>query len=195
VKWAVQVLAWHVAAKKETETETETEVDNKTRRRLSRDRSADDQKASAKPQSLTSQMEGDLFYPIDNPWWWPSDAILSTSPASKAKFDTLSPFQVFAAWNGMVVLNPAPFTQHGVHFRRGSKTRGECAASECGLLASDFWKTNYGRVQVVPAVQLAYDRPTAFASAARLREEMVRLGWENGVPPATFDKAVSFAKT
>jgi len=133
-------------------------------------------------------MEGDLFYPVDDVWW-PNDELLANSSALP-KYQTLSPFQVFAAWNGMAILNPAPFTQHGVQFRRA--VEGECAASECSLLASDFWKTGYGRVQVVPAVQVAYERHVALDSGFRLRAAMRALGWSEGVPPVQYDKPVVF---
>ena len=54
----------------------------------------------------------------------------------------------------MVVLDPKPFLD-GVRFRRSRG--GECAASECSLIASDFWQAGYGHVQVVPSVQVKPD--------------------------------------
>lgn len=102
---------------------------------------------------------GDLFYPIDNSWWSPSSNLFSTSPASKTAFDNLEPFPVFSTWNGMAIMSPTPFMRpHGVRFRRGDKQRGECSASECSLVCSDYWKAGFGRVQVVPSVQVSLFR-------------------------------------
>jgi alpha-1,3-mannosyltransferase len=135
-------------------------------------------------------MEGELFYPIPNPWWSPSDDVLAGS-AAKVKYDHLEPFQAFSAWNGMVVLHPEPLVA-GIRFRRGNAAKGECAASECSLLASDYWAKGFGRVQVVPSVQLAYERWVAIDSARELRKRMLHLGWTDGVPPAQHDKPVVF---
>jgi alpha-1,3-mannosyltransferase len=57
----------------------------------------------------------------------------------------------------MAVLSPTPFTKpYNTRFRRGNKEKGECAASECTLICSDFWKAGWGRVQVVPSVQVRH---------------------------------------
>ena len=52
-------------------------------------------------------------------------------------------------------MNPTPLLRHNVRFRRGDKGQGECAASECSLVCSDYWKAGYGRIQVVPSVQVS----------------------------------------
>lgn len=54
----------------------------------------------------------------------------------------------------MAVLSATPFLEHGIRFRRSDTAKDECAASECSLIASDFWKVGFGRVQIVPAVQV-----------------------------------------
>lgn len=95
----------------------------------------------------------------------------------------------------MAVLSPTPFRPpYNVRFRRSFVSRDECAASECSLLASDFWKYGHGRVQVVPAVQLAYSRGVALQTAQRLRKRQTRLGWNNGVPPREYDKPITWTK-
>lgn len=100
--------------------------------------------------------KGDLFYPIDNNWWSPSSSLFPDSPSTKAAFDNLEPFPVFSTWNGMAVLSPTPFTKpFNTRFRRSDRKKGECAASECTLICSDFWKAGWGRVQVVPSVQVS----------------------------------------
>lgn len=55
----------------------------------------------------------------------------------------------------MVIMDPRPFLPpHNVRFRRSDANKGECAASECGLVCSDYWKEGFGKVQVVPSVQV-----------------------------------------
>lgn len=63
------------------------------------------------------------------------------------------PFQVTWCWNGLIVLESEPFYR-GVKFR--SSVAGECSASECALLAKDFWKLGFGRALIVPSVKLTY---------------------------------------
>lgn len=59
----------------------------------------------------------------------------------------------------MAILSPTPFLPpHNVRFRRGDVSGGECSASECTLIAGDFWKAGFGRVQVVPSVQVSLCR-------------------------------------
>ena len=56
----------------------------------------------------------------------------------------------------MAIMSPTPFTKpYNVRFRRGDRQKGECAASECSLVCSDYWKSGWGRVQVVPSVQVS----------------------------------------
>lgn len=98
---------------------------------------------------------GDLFYPIDNSWWSPSDRLFPTSAESKRAFEALEPFPVYSAWNGLAVLDPTPLVKQGVRFRRSDRAKGECAASECTLICGDYWKEGAGRIQVVPAVQVS----------------------------------------
>ena len=56
----------------------------------------------------------------------------------------------------MAILDPRAFlAPHNVRFRRGDQSKRECSASECSLLAEDFWAKGFGRVQVVPSVQVS----------------------------------------
>ncbi|GHJ85676.1 hypothetical protein NliqN6_2078 [Naganishia liquefaciens] len=127
---------------------------------------------------------GDLFYPIPHAWWSPSDELFPDAPVSRAAFAQLEPFQVFCGWNGMVVMDPAPFLPpHNVRFRRSDVARGECAASECGLVCADYWKAGFGKVQVVPSVQLAYERDVAIQTEYLMQQQRLELGWRDGTPP------------
>ncbi len=45
-----------------------------------------------------------------------------------------------------------------VKFRMARLLEGECSASECSLIANDYWNAGYGRIIMVPRVKLAYDK-------------------------------------
>ncbi|KAJ7845917.1 capsular associated protein [Mycena leptocephala] len=68
------------------------------------------------------------------------------------------PIQVQSCWNGIAVLDPAPFyLPPHVRFRMARIADGECSASECSLICNDYWEAGYGRIMMVPRVKLAYD--------------------------------------
>jgi alpha-1,3-mannosyltransferase len=57
------------------------------------------------------------------------------------------------------VLDPAPlYGLKPVKFRMADIAHGECSASECSLVANDYWAAGYGRIITVPRVKLAYDK-------------------------------------
>ncbi|KAH8101711.1 glycosyltransferase family 69 protein [Cristinia sonorae] len=80
-------------------------------------------------------------------------------PTSQDRFMRHLPIQVQSCWNGVAVLDPAPFyTPPHVRFRMARITENECSASECSLICNDYWEAGYGRILMVPRVKLAYDR-------------------------------------
>ncbi|EMD36958.1 glycosyltransferase family 69 protein [Gelatoporia subvermispora B] len=79
--------------------------------------------------------------------------------ASQDRFQRHLPIQVQSCWNGIAVLDPAPFyAPPHVRFRMARIMDGECSASECSLICNDYWQAGYGRIMMVPRVKLAYDR-------------------------------------
>lgn len=78
--------------------------------------------------------------------------------ASQDRFQRHLPIQVQSCWNGIAILDPAPFyAPPHVRFRMARITDGECSASECSLICNDYWEAGYGRILMVPRVKLAYD--------------------------------------
>ena len=85
------------------------------------------------------------------------DLFTSTSDsASQTAFLSGRPFPVYSCWNGIIALDSKPFlgkesgnagvkqTERGaVRFR--SAGAGECKASECKVLARDFWARGFDR--------------------------------------------------
>lgn len=80
-------------------------------------------------------------------------------PYSSERFQMHLPIQVQSCWNGVAVLDPAPFyTPPYIKFRMARLTEEECSASECSLICNDYWEAGYGRILMVPRVKLAYDK-------------------------------------
>ncbi|ORX40975.1 capsular associated protein [Kockovaella imperatae] len=78
---------------------------------------------------------------------------------SNHRFQRHLPVQVQSCWNGIAVLDPAPFyAPPNVKFRMARLPDGECSASECSLICNDYWNAGYGRIIMVPRVKLAYDK-------------------------------------
>ncbi|BGP40150.1 hypothetical protein JCM10449v2_004108 [Rhodotorula kratochvilovae] len=78
---------------------------------------------------------------------------------SSHRFQRHLPVQVQSCWNGIAVLDPAPFYAHPhVKFRMAKLSAGECSASECSLICNDYWNAGYGRIIMIPRVKLAYDK-------------------------------------
>lgn len=101
-------------------------------------------------------MEGELFYKMRNSWWEPSDQLFVDNLITRKSYENLEPFQVFSSWAGMAVMSATPFlAPYNVRFRRSDEETEECRASECELISRDFWKVGFGRIQVVPSVQVS----------------------------------------
>jgi len=80
-------------------------------------------------------------------------------PISNDRWRRHLPIQVQSCWNGIAVLDPAPFYEpKPVAFRMADILADECSASECSLICNDYWQAGYGRIMMVPRVKLAYDR-------------------------------------
>ncbi|KAJ7628361.1 capsular associated protein [Roridomyces roridus] len=87
----------------------------------------------------------------------PFESIFHHGP-SNDRFRRHLPIQVQSCWNGIAVLDPAPFySPPHVRFRMADIAEGECSASECSLICNDYWDAGYGRIMMVPRVKLAYD--------------------------------------
>lgn len=101
-------------------------------------------------------MTGDTFFriPAENPTWdfawdlfWNDDKARTRLAASK-------PFQVFSCWNGVTAFTAKPLMDGSVKFR--SHKEGECFQGEPKLFAKDLWANGYGKIAVVPSVNVEY---------------------------------------
>ncbi|KIX97772.1 uncharacterized protein Z520_06550 [Fonsecaea multimorphosa CBS 102226] len=101
-------------------------------------------------------MTGDMFvYAPQDGSIDPNNTLFRNDPKTKARFEARVPFQVYSCWNGGAVFTAKPLLQHNVTFRA---SRGdECHMGEPLLLSKDFWKCGYGRIAVVPSVNIGYN--------------------------------------
>jgi alpha-1,3-mannosyltransferase len=109
---------------------------------------------------IARSMTGETFFRIppdgswDNHWdlFW-DDAM------AKDKYGRREPFQVFSCWNGAAVFTAKPFMDKVIKFRNVYKE--ECHQGEPKLLAKDFWWHGYGKIAVVPSVNVEYSDDAA----------------------------------
>jgi alpha-1,3-mannosyltransferase len=115
-------------------------------------------------------LTGETFFHIspDGSWDW-AWKLFWNDESSKRHFDSKWPFQVFACWNGAVAFTAAPVLgiprrinsnpdsnedTKAVSFR--SSLQGECYGGEPTLFCKDLWRADYGRIAVLPSVNLEY---------------------------------------
>jgi alpha-1,3-mannosyltransferase len=100
-------------------------------------------------------MNGDSFFEIPPDGNWNSAwNLFWNNPDSRARFQAHKPFQVFSCWNGATVFTAAPLVEGKVAFR--SARKGECFQGEPQLFCKDMWFNGYGKIAVVPSVNLEY---------------------------------------
>ncbi|ORX91025.1 cryptococcal mannosyltransferase 1-domain-containing protein [Clohesyomyces aquaticus] len=105
-------------------------------------------------------MTGDTFFPIppdgsyDQHWnlFWNDEK-------AHARWSSNMPFQVFSCWNGITAFTAKPIMEGKVGFRK--KNEEECYQGEPSLFSKDMWWAGYGRVAVVPSINLEYSDSAA----------------------------------
>ncbi|KAI1487129.1 alpha-1,3-mannosyltransferase CMT1 [Biscogniauxia mediterranea] len=128
-------------------------------------------------------LSGDLFFDIpavDSSWDKAWNLFWNDFQAQQ-RFRRMLPFQVYACWNGAVAFGAAPILEDsadndgeeerrkgkGVKGEKGGKIEfrasreGECYAGEPTLFCKDLWWHGFGRIAVVPSVNLEYSNEAA----------------------------------
>lgn len=96
---------------------------------------------------------GDSFFEIPSDGNWNSAwNLFWNEPTARHRFSAKQPFQVFSCWNGATAFTAKPFLENKIKFR-GPK-EGECMQGEPQLLCKDLWWHGYGKIAVVPTVNL-----------------------------------------
>lgn len=151
-------------------------------------------------------LKGDTFFniPEDGSWNWAWN-LFWNEPVTQQRFSNKLPFQVFACWNGAVAFTAAPIlglpandveasneTGTKVSFR--APREGECSGGEPTLFCKDLWWHGFGRIAVVPSVNLEYSDKAAkrikdlkgYASKwlDKWDNEAAMIDWEDSPPDA-----------
>ncbi|USP73784.1 glycosyltransferase family 69 protein [Curvularia clavata] len=135
-------------------------------------------------------MTGDLFFniPEDGSWDYAWD-LFWNDQKSKARLSASKAFQVFACWNGVTAFTAQPLMEGKIRFR--AHREEECFQGEPKLFAKDMWFHGYGKIAVVPSVNVEYSDEAAKKIKAlkgyvsRLVEnesDDVRIEWETTPP-------------
>ncbi|AEO70631.1 glycosyltransferase family 69 protein [Thermothielavioides terrestris NRRL 8126] len=143
-------------------------------------------------------INGDLFFdvPPDTVSWARAADLFWNEPVARARLARRAPFQVFTCWNGAVAFSARPLLERKVAFRAARADRGECHQGEPQLFCKDLWFHGYGKIMVVPSVNLEYSvergreikKLKGFASQAAAEEDDdFRIEW---LPPPDLVKCM-----
>jgi alpha-1,3-mannosyltransferase len=107
---------------------------------------------------IARSINGDLFFdiPPETASYSAAGDLFWNEPVAQARFTAHQPFQVFSCWNGAVVFTAAPIVEVKVAFRAASEDKGECFQAEPQLFCKDMWFQGYGKIAVIPTVNLEY---------------------------------------
>ncbi|KAL7818414.1 cryptococcal mannosyltransferase 1 domain-containing protein [Trichoderma gracile] len=101
-------------------------------------------------------INGDSFFHIPaSGSWAEAYRLFWNAPDTRARFERMRPFQAFACWNGATVFSARPIVE-GLRFRTNHHKVGECFQGEPVLFCKDMWWRGYGKIAVVPSVNLEY---------------------------------------
>ncbi|KAL2202407.1 alpha-1,3-mannosyltransferase CMT1 [Sarocladium strictum] len=104
-------------------------------------------------------INGDSFFEVPKDGNWNSAWNLFWNDATtKARLMSRQPFQVYSCWNGAVTFSAAPLL-NGLRFRKAQK--GHCSHGEPQIFCKDLWLKGYGKIAVVPSVNLEYSDEAA----------------------------------
>ncbi|KAF3050528.1 hypothetical protein E8E11_009459 [Didymella keratinophila] len=135
-------------------------------------------------------MTGDTFFkiPEDGSWDFAWDLFWNDDKA-RARLGAAKPFQVFSCWNGVTAFTAKPLLDGRIKFRGHGP--GECFQGEPKLFAKDLWTNGYGKIAVVPSVNVEYSDENAkrikalkgyVASHITNEGDDARIEWEANPP-------------
>ncbi|KAF6844814.1 alpha-mannosyltransferase cmt1 [Colletotrichum musicola] len=104
---------------------------------------------------ISRTIAGDSFFEIPPDGNWNSAWIIFwNDDESRRRFFDHKPVQVFSCWNGAVAMTARPLLDQLVRFR--APGRGECFQGEPQLFCKDMWNAGFGKIAVIPSVNLEY---------------------------------------
>jgi alpha-1,3-mannosyltransferase len=105
-------------------------------------------------------MTGDTFFriPEDGSWDYAWNLFWNDEKAH-SRWSSSKPFQVFSCWNGVTAFTAKPLMEGKIQFR--DHHENECYQGEPKLFAKDMWYHGYGKIAVVPSVNVEYSDEAA----------------------------------
>ncbi|KAG6991354.1 hypothetical protein G7Y79_00053g088370 [Physcia stellaris] len=104
---------------------------------------------------IARTMNGDSFFNIPPDGNWGSAwNLFWNNPTARDRQQSGLPFQVFSCWNGAVAFTPKPLIEGKLKFR--SSHESECFQGEPSIFAKEMWYHGYGKIAVIPSVNLEY---------------------------------------
>lgn len=104
---------------------------------------------------IARDIAGDTFFNIPPDGNWDSAwNLFWNNTETRERFFEHKPFQVFSCWNGATVFTAKPLLERALGFRGPKKT--ECFQGEPEIFCKELWKAGYGKIAVVPSVNLEY---------------------------------------
>ncbi|EUC47118.1 glycosyltransferase family 69 protein [Bipolaris oryzae ATCC 44560] len=135
-------------------------------------------------------MTGDLFFriPEDDSLGFAWD-LFWNDQKSKSRLSTWKPFQVFSCWNGVTAFTAKPIMEKKIKFR--AHIEGECFQGEPKLFAKDMWFHGYGKIAVVPSINVEYSDEASkkikalkgyTSSHVENEDDDIKIDWETSPP-------------
>lgn len=105
-------------------------------------------------------MNGDTFFNVPEDGNWNSAwNIFWNNPSAHERQRTGKPFQVFSCWNGATTFTAEPFLESKIRFR--TSYEHECPQGEPKTWCTEMWHLGYGKIAVIPSVNLGYSDEAA----------------------------------
>jgi alpha-1,3-mannosyltransferase len=126
---------------------------------------------------VSRTLGGSLFFDMPGGSWDHARKLFPSDPVARARFQAHRPFQVFSCWNGATVFTGKPLIKGEVRFR--SPQERECFQGEVQLFCKDMWFNGYGKIAVVPSVNLEYSDEAGRTTKDELGYTRLWVGYEN----------------
>ena len=124
--------------------------------------------------------------------WNNAWTLLWNNPTAQDRQSKGQPYQVFACWNGAVTFTPKLLIEGKIEFR--APRESECFQGEPEIFAKEMWYHGYGKIAVIPSVNLEYSDENAkkiksekgyvskWAKEEQISGEGLRIKWEPDPP-------------
>jgi alpha-1,3-mannosyltransferase len=105
--------------------------------------------------SVARGMTGEFLFKIPDDGNYNSAwDLLWNDATAQSRLNKHQPFQVFSCWNGAAIFTAKPLLEQRIKFRHAYEA--EFDEVETKLFSKDMWKAGYGKIAMVPTVNIGY---------------------------------------